>query len=189
LITTRNKTTNRDFLQTPLQPLHNNLDSGTYETFERDNKKYEQYELAILRALVLDKRLVEKGAHSPRPASKEKEERCNEEKEEKKREEEEKEEEEEEDDDNGRILIGVLGAGRGPLIRLAFKAAKKARLVREWIIRELKKNKVNQKKKDNKEEGHEGTRGENDYVVEDDDFYNKVYELIIANDFPDLVIS
>ena len=34
----------QDYLQSPLQPLMDNLDNNTYETFERDPIKYEQYE-------------------------------------------------------------------------------------------------------------------------------------------------
>jgi PRMT5 arginine-N-methyltransferase len=39
-------------LQSPLQPLQDNLESATYETFERDGRKYEQYQLAIAAALM-----------------------------------------------------------------------------------------------------------------------------------------
>lgn len=38
-------------MQSPLQPLQDNLESTTYETFERDSRKYEQYQLAIEAAL------------------------------------------------------------------------------------------------------------------------------------------
>ncbi|KAF9179489.1 hypothetical protein BGZ50_006880 [Haplosporangium sp. Z 11] len=41
----------QDYLQAPLQPLQDNLESSTYETFEKDPIKYQQYELAIERAL------------------------------------------------------------------------------------------------------------------------------------------
>lgn len=41
----------RDYLQAPLQPLQDNLESGTYETFERDRAKYDAYEAAVARAL------------------------------------------------------------------------------------------------------------------------------------------
>ncbi|GLE06742.1 hypothetical protein PINS_up016227 [Pythium insidiosum] len=41
-----------DYLQAPLQPLMDNLESQTYETFEQDNFKYDQYEKAITRALL-----------------------------------------------------------------------------------------------------------------------------------------
>lgn len=40
-----------DVLQAPLQPLMDNLESQTYETFERDPIKYAQYEKAITDAL------------------------------------------------------------------------------------------------------------------------------------------
>ena len=42
----------KDTLQSPLQPLMDNLESQTYETFERDPVKYERYEAAIAKALV-----------------------------------------------------------------------------------------------------------------------------------------
>jgi protein arginine N-methyltransferase 5 len=35
-----------DYLQAPLQPLMDNLESQTYETFERDPVKYREYERA-----------------------------------------------------------------------------------------------------------------------------------------------
>jgi protein arginine N-methyltransferase 5 len=41
----------RDCLQTPLQPLADNLDAQTYEIFERDPVKYRNYTLAVERAL------------------------------------------------------------------------------------------------------------------------------------------
>ena len=41
-----------DYLQTPLQPLMDNLESSTYETFERDAPKYNMYEQAIYLALL-----------------------------------------------------------------------------------------------------------------------------------------
>jgi len=40
-----------DYLQAPLQPLQDDLESQTYETFEKDPVKYVQYEEAILRCL------------------------------------------------------------------------------------------------------------------------------------------
>ncbi|XP_010526290.1 PREDICTED: protein arginine N-methyltransferase 1.5 [Tarenaya hassleriana] len=42
----------RDFLQSPLQPLMDNLEAQTYETFERDSIKYIQYQRAVAKALV-----------------------------------------------------------------------------------------------------------------------------------------
>lgn len=41
-----------DYLQTPLQPLMDNLESMTYEVFEQDPVKYIQYEEAIYKALL-----------------------------------------------------------------------------------------------------------------------------------------
>ena len=41
-----------DVMQAPLQPLADNLESQTYETFERDPVKYEQYQAAIAKALL-----------------------------------------------------------------------------------------------------------------------------------------
>lgn len=40
-----------DFLQNPLQPLMDNLESTTYEVFEKDPVKYTEYENAIASAL------------------------------------------------------------------------------------------------------------------------------------------
>ncbi|XP_032513622.1 protein arginine N-methyltransferase 5 [Danaus plexippus] len=40
-----------DFLQTPLQPLADNLDTHTYNVFEKDPVKYDQYQKAIAQAL------------------------------------------------------------------------------------------------------------------------------------------
>ncbi len=41
-----------DFLQAPLQPLMDNLESSTYEIFERDPVKYAQYQEAVYQALL-----------------------------------------------------------------------------------------------------------------------------------------
>ena len=41
----------QDWLQSPLQPLADNLESATYEVFEGDPVKYEQYEIACTEAL------------------------------------------------------------------------------------------------------------------------------------------
>jgi protein arginine N-methyltransferase 5 len=41
----------QDYLQAPLQPLADNLESITYEVFEKDPVKYQQYETAIRLAL------------------------------------------------------------------------------------------------------------------------------------------
>lgn len=44
--------TYKDYLQAPLQPLADNLESITYEVFEKDPVKYKWYEEAIMRALL-----------------------------------------------------------------------------------------------------------------------------------------
>ncbi|KAG6008516.1 hypothetical protein E4U21_004356 [Claviceps maximensis] len=41
----------QDWLQSPLQPLSDNLESATYEVFECDPVKYDQYEAAVVEAL------------------------------------------------------------------------------------------------------------------------------------------
>ena len=41
-----------DFLQCPLQPLMDNLESQTYEVFEKDPVKYSEYEKAMVQALL-----------------------------------------------------------------------------------------------------------------------------------------
>ncbi|CAI9115602.1 OLC1v1016543C1 [Oldenlandia corymbosa var. corymbosa] len=42
----------RDYLQSPLQPLMDNLEAQTYETFEKDTVKYLQYQRAVSKALL-----------------------------------------------------------------------------------------------------------------------------------------
>lgn len=54
-------------METPLQPLYDNLDSYTYEVFERDPVKYKLYQDAITRALedrVLDAEVDSKVVNS-----------------------------------------------------------------------------------------------------------------------------
>ncbi|KAI7901883.1 PRMT5 arginine-N-methyltransferase-domain-containing protein [Cokeromyces recurvatus] len=41
-----------DYLQAPLQPLMDNLENQTYEVFEKDPVKYQQYEKAVYKALL-----------------------------------------------------------------------------------------------------------------------------------------
>jgi len=74
-----------DFLQNPLQPLMDNLESGTYEVFEKDPVKYREYQKAIQLALI---------DRVPEDQVKTKV-----------------------------ILVMVLGAGRGPLVRASLRAA------------------------------------------------------------------
>ena len=78
----------QDYLQVPLQPLAHNLESMTYEVFEKDPVKYDLYEDAMRKAL-RDWIDTEKAASW-----------------------------------NGRVVMAVVGAGRGPLVTRALKAAK-----------------------------------------------------------------
>ncbi|XP_024517472.1 protein arginine N-methyltransferase 5 isoform X2 [Selaginella moellendorffii] len=75
----------RDFLQAPLQPLMDNLEAQTYETFEKDATKYDQYQNAVRAALV--DRVSDAEASTKT------------------------------------IVLMVVGAGRGPLVRASLKAA------------------------------------------------------------------
>ena len=77
-----------DYLQTPLQPLMENLESQTYEVFEKDPVKYAEYQRAVYHAL-LD-RVPNENAEEVT------------------------------------TVIMVVGAGRGPLVRASFNAAKEA---------------------------------------------------------------
>ncbi|KAG0423530.1 hypothetical protein HPB47_000698, partial [Ixodes persulcatus] len=75
-----------DQLQIPLQPLMDNLESVTYEIFEKDPVKYTEYQKAIYMALTDRK----------------------------------------EEFGSSEIVLMVLGAGRGPLVRAALNAAEAA---------------------------------------------------------------
>ncbi|KAJ8666933.1 hypothetical protein QAD02_008595 [Eretmocerus hayati] len=75
-----------DYLQCPLQPLMDNLESGTYEIFEKDPIKYAEYQSAIQDAL------TDIGAKRK-------------------------------EDDLEPIVVMVVGAGRGPLVRAALNAS------------------------------------------------------------------
>jgi protein arginine N-methyltransferase 5 len=78
----------QDYLQAPLQPLTVNLESITYEVFEKDPIKYDWYERAIARAL---HDWIEQGKPTSGP--------------------------------DGRVVVAVVGAGRGPLVTRALKAS------------------------------------------------------------------
>ena len=78
----------QDYLQSPLQPLRDNLESITYEVFEKDPIKYDLYYQAIAQALI-DWRDQGKPASGP----------------------------------NGRVVVAVVGAGRGPLVTKALLAS------------------------------------------------------------------
>ena len=46
----------RNYIQSPLQPLADNLESATYETFENDSIKYDLYEFALRKAFACKKK-------------------------------------------------------------------------------------------------------------------------------------
>ena len=78
----------QDYLQAPLQPLTDNLESITYEVFEKDPIKYDLYLQAIERAL-MDWHQQTKPASGP----------------------------------SGKIVVAVVGAGRGPLVTRTLQAS------------------------------------------------------------------
>ena len=90
----------QDYLQAPLQPLTDNLESYTYEVFEKDPIKYDKYLVAIQRALI-DWRDQGKRASGS----------------------------------SGRIVVAVVGAGRGPLVTRALQASESTSIPIEiWAI-------------------------------------------------------
>lgn len=106
-----------DYLQDPLQPLMDNLESATYEVFERDPVKYQQYEDAIYKAIIdlAPKKVAaiaagaEKKSDAPAagasssntpPASK-----------------------------TSQLVVMIVGAGRGPIVEAAMRAEKKAKIL------------------------------------------------------------
>jgi protein arginine N-methyltransferase 5 len=78
----------QDYLQVPLQPLTDNLESVTYEVFEKDPVKYQLYEEAVRKAL-RDWKDSNKPTSGP----------------------------------DGKVVIAVAGAGRGPLVTRALQAS------------------------------------------------------------------
>ena len=89
----------QDYLQVPLQPLTHDLESLTYEVFEKDPVKYDLYEEAISRAL---QDWVKSRKEPSIPGS---------------------------------IVVAVVGAGRGPLVTRALKAADAAHIqIDLWVV-------------------------------------------------------
>ncbi|SPQ27418.1 a0500d45-dec7-454a-906a-68302402b5f8 [Thermothielavioides terrestris] len=86
----------QDWLQPPLQPLADNLESATYEVFEGDPVKYDQYEKAITEAMIEWKDL-KKPTSTATP----------------------------ENPSSPELVVTVAGAGRGPLVTRALRAAEK----------------------------------------------------------------
>ena len=84
----------QDWLQSPLQPLSDNLESATYEMFEGDPVKYDQYELAITEAMAEWQELNKPTSSLAY------------------------------DGDSGpELVVTVAGAGRGPLVTRVLRAA------------------------------------------------------------------
>ena len=90
----------QDYLQSPLQPLSDNLESITYEVFEKDPVKYDLYYQAIAQALI-DWRDQGKPASGP----------------------------------DGRVVVAVVGAGRGPLVTKALLASESEDIpIEMWAV-------------------------------------------------------
>jgi protein arginine N-methyltransferase 5 len=86
-----------DVIQAPLQPLMDNLESGTYEVFEQDPVKYYRYEQAISLALHRVQKLLLLPSEQARGEGDAQEIRP--------------------------VVVMVVGAGRGPLVQAALSAA------------------------------------------------------------------
>ncbi|KAL2265593.1 hypothetical protein VTJ83DRAFT_6693 [Remersonia thermophila] len=112
----------QDWLQPPLQPLADNLESATYEVFEGDPVKYDQYEKAIAQAMTEWRELKKPtSALDPKDPSK------------------------------PELVVAVAGAGRGPLVTRALRAAEATgTAIQIWALEKnqdayvylLRKNKV-----------------------------------------------
>ncbi|KAL1880001.1 hypothetical protein VTK73DRAFT_6391 [Phialemonium thermophilum] len=94
VLETATLTSFQDWLQSPLQPLSDNLESATYEMFEGDPVKYDQYEYAITEAMVEWKKFGRQASGIPYEGQPEPE-----------------------------LVVTVAGAGRGPLVTRALRAA------------------------------------------------------------------
>jgi protein arginine N-methyltransferase 5 len=84
----------QDWLQSPLQPLSDNLESATYEMFEGDPVKYDQYEVAITEAMRDWKEFKKPTSSLPYEGNTAPE-----------------------------LVVAVAGAGRGPLVTRVLRAA------------------------------------------------------------------
>jgi type II protein arginine methyltransferase len=90
----------QDYLQIPLQPLTDNLESMTYEVFEKDPVKYNLYEKAIRKAL-------RDWADQKKPTS----------------------------SMDGKVVVAVAGAGRGPLVTRALRASEAEKVpIEMWAL-------------------------------------------------------
>ncbi|CAK1548334.1 unnamed protein product [Leptosia nina] len=101
-----------DYLQTPLQPLADNLDTHTYNVFEKDPIKYNQYQNAIVQALtdLQTKDKCEKSNIADTTKAEGTDENA-------------KGDQEDKKENKPPYTVMVLGAGRGPLVRATLNAA------------------------------------------------------------------
>lgn len=98
----------QDYLQGPLQPLADNLESVTYEVFEKDPVKYDLYERAIRKALTDWSREKKPVSSCPTGAT---------------------------ITDTGEIVVAIVGAGRGPLITRTLRASQETGVKIElWAV-------------------------------------------------------
>lgn len=95
-----------ELLEIPLQPLYDNLDTYTYEVFEKDPVKYKLYQQAIEAAL------IDKVPHIENVAGNE-------------------------------LIIMIVGAGRGPLIRAALNAIENTQRQAKILVVEKNQNAIN----------------------------------------------
>jgi type II protein arginine methyltransferase len=99
-----------DTLQAPLQPLMDNLESQTYETFEQDPVKYAQYEEAVRRALLdMRKTLLSRQLRNPEESSAHRSEGSD--------------FGSSDDGEQVVVVVMVVGAGRGPLVAASLSAS------------------------------------------------------------------
>ncbi|KAJ8734133.1 hypothetical protein PYW07_014684 [Mythimna separata] len=96
-----------DYLQTPLQPLADNLDTHTYNVFEKDPIKYDQYQKAIAQALTDLQKGPSEVINTDISTANEQELGQGDTTEKRKK----------------TVTVMVLGAGRGPLVRATLNAA------------------------------------------------------------------
>jgi type II protein arginine methyltransferase len=96
----------QDWLQSPLQPLSDNLESSTYEMFEGDPVKYDQYERAVTEAMAEWKALEKPCSSIPHEGS-----------------------------TTPELVVAVAGAGRGPLVTRVLQASRKTGVpVQLWAL-------------------------------------------------------
>ncbi len=99
----------QDWLQSPLQPLSDNLESSTYEMFETDPVKYDLYEKAITEAMIEWQELKKPTSSVPydnntKPPVPE-------------------------------LVVAVAGAGRGPLVSRVLRASEKTGMpIQLWAL-------------------------------------------------------